>query len=233
MPSHSAAERAALADALTDAGPHRPTLCDGWTTTELAAHLVSRERRPDAAAGILVPALAGWSDRVRGKYVGRSYADLVEAIRTGPPWTSMMAIPGVDARANLVEHFVHCEDVRRAGPGWTARELPDDRQDALWASISSFGRMLFRRSPVSVTLRTPDGRTKQVINRSDGTEGRPSRPNGHPGRSGAQVEEHGVHLVGLPAELTLYSYGRKDQARVQVEGPDAAVAEFRRITLKI
>src|SRR3954471_19920874 len=93
MPSHSAAERAALADALENAGPHRPTLCDGWTTTELAAHLVSRERRPDAAAGILIPALAGWTDRVRDKYATWSYADLVHAIRTGPPWTSPMAIP--------------------------------------------------------------------------------------------------------------------------------------------
>ncbi len=217
MPSHSAAERAALADALTAAGPHRPTLCDGWTTTELAAHLVSRERRPDAAAGVVVPALAGWSSRVRGKYATRPYADLVTAIRTGPPRTSVMALPGVDARANLVEHFVHCEDVRRAGPGWAARDLPVERQDALWASISTFGRMLFRRSPVGVTLASPDGRTKQVVRKT--------------AADGSEIE--GITLVGEPAELTLYGYGRKDQARVHVEGPDAAVAEFRRLTLKV
>jgi uncharacterized protein (TIGR03085 family) len=221
MPSHSAAERAALAEALADAGPRRPTLCDGWTTTELAAHLVSRERRPDATAGLMIGALAGWSDRVRGRYAARPYPELVRAFRTGPPWTSLMAIPGVDARANLVEHFVHCEDVRRAGPGWSARELPAGRQDALWASLSTFGRMLFRRSPVSVTLRTPDGLSKQVIDRSAGGAG----------SSGGSAE--GVHLVGLPAELTLYGYGRKDQALVQVEGPDDAVAAFRRITLEI
>src|SRR5690349_4752118 len=110
MPSHSAAERAALVDALVHAGPRRPTLCDGWTTTELAAHLVSRERRPDAGIGLVVPAFAGWTDYVRGRYATQPYADLVDAIRTGPPITSPMALPGVDARINLVEHFVHCED---------------------------------------------------------------------------------------------------------------------------
>ena len=212
MPSHSAAERAALADALTEAGPHRPTLCDGWTTTELAAHLVARERRPDAALGAVVPVLSGWRDQVESGYARRPYAELVTAIRTGPPVTSPMAIPGVDARINLVEHFVHCEDVLRAGPGWTARELPAARQDALWAALRMLGRLNFRKSPVSVTLRTPDGRSTLVID-----------------RSGAE----GVDLVGAPAELVLYSSGRKDQARVQVEGPDAAVAAFRALTLNV
>jgi uncharacterized protein (TIGR03085 family) len=212
MPSHSAAERAALADALTEAGPHRPTLCDGWTTTELAAHLVAREHRPDAALGAVVPVLAGWTGRVQAQYARRPYADLVTAIRTGPPITSPMALPGVDARVNLIEHFVHCEDVLRAGPGWTARELPAARQHALWVAIQTMSRLTFRKSPVSVTLRTPDGRSKQVLT-----------------RAGAD----GIELVGEPAELTLYSSGRKDQARVQVEGPDAAVAAFRALSLNV
>jgi uncharacterized protein (TIGR03085 family) len=209
MPSHSAAERAALADTLADAGPHRPTLCDGWTTTELAAHLVAREHRPDSAIGLVIPALSGWADRVRGQYATRPYADLVTAIRTGPPRTSPMALPGVDARVNLVEHFVHGEDVRRAGPGWVPRELPKERQDALWDALRVMARMSLRKSPVAVTLRTPDGRSRQVVT-----------------RSGAD----GIELVGEPAELTLYISGRKDQAQVQVEGPDAAVASFRALS---
>jgi uncharacterized protein (TIGR03085 family) len=215
MPSHSSAERAALADTLADAGPNRPTLCDGWTTTELAAHLVTRERRPDSAVASLVPGLSGWTDRVRGNYASKPYAELVDAIRTGPPLTSPLALPGVDSRVNLVEHFVHCEDVRRAysgQPGWTPRELPAARQDALWAQISTMGRLLFRRSPVSVTLRTPDGRTKQVVTRSAGA---------------------GIELVGEPAELTLYAAGRKDHALVQLEGPDDAVAAFREVEFNI
>jgi uncharacterized protein (TIGR03085 family) len=211
MASHSAAERAALVDALTTAGPHVSTLCDGWTTTLLAAHLVTRERRPDAAVGILVPAMAGWNRRVQGRYAQRDYADLVEAIRNGPPRTSVMAIPGLDARLNLLEHFVHCEDVRRAGPNWVPRELPERRQRAFWNQVAAMGKNLFRHSPVSVTLSTPDGRTKQVLDRGD----------------------EGIDLIGVPGELVLYGFGRKDQAQVQIEGPDDAVAAFRKLTLKV
>jgi uncharacterized protein (TIGR03085 family) len=211
MASHSAAERSALADALTNAGPHVSTLCDGWTTTELAAHLFLRERRPDAALGIVLPAMAGWTARVQSNIARRDYAELVEAVRNGPPRTSYSAIPGVDARLNLIEHFVHCEDVRRAGPNWTPRDLPPERQRALWSAVSVAGKRLFRRSPVSVTLSTPDGRTKQVVDRGD----------------------EGIELIGPPAELTLYAFGRKDQSLVQLEGPDDAVAAFRALSLKV
>lgn len=37
-------ERAALAALLEDSGPDGPTLCEGWLTRDLAAHLVLRER---------------------------------------------------------------------------------------------------------------------------------------------------------------------------------------------
>jgi uncharacterized protein (TIGR03085 family) len=211
MASHSAAERTALADALSNAGPHLPTLCDGWTTTELAAHLVIRDRRPDAAAGILISALAGWNQRVQSRYATRPYPDLVELFRAGPPWTSPLALPGVDARANLAEHFVHCEDVRRAIPGWAPRELPADLQQALWDQLSMTGRSLLRRSPVAVTLQTPDGRSKQVLKR----------------------EGEGIELIGEPGELMLYAFGRKDHSQVQIEGPDAAVNEFRRLAFNV
>ena len=48
-------ERERFCDALELAGPVAPTLCEGWLTRDLAAHVVLRERRPDLAAGILVP----------------------------------------------------------------------------------------------------------------------------------------------------------------------------------
>jgi uncharacterized protein (TIGR03085 family) len=211
MPSHSAAERQALADALTDAGPRHPTLCDGWTTTELAAHLVIREARPDAAVGVLVPPLAGWTDKVLAQYAKKDYAELVATFRAGPPRLSVFAVPGVDSRMNLGEYFVHCEDVRRARPGWQPRDHSPEVQTALWQGLALAGRMLLRRSPVTVTLATPEGRRKTVV--SKGGEG--------------------VTLVGRPAELTLYAFGRKDQADVQLEGPDDAVEQFRAVTLKV
>jgi uncharacterized protein (TIGR03085 family) len=213
MPSHSAAERQALADALIQAGPKHTTLCDGWTTTELAAHLVIREGRPDAALGVLVPPLTGWTDRVMAQYAHKDYAELVSTFRSGPPRLSVFSLPGVDSRVNLAEHFVHCEDVRRALPGWEARDLAPAVQRALWSGIAMTGRMLLRRSPVSVTLATPGGERKKVISKQD-------------------KKDEGVTVVGQPGEITLYAFGRKDHADVQLEGPDPAVEAFRALTLK-
>ena len=50
-------ERAEMCDLFASVGPDAPTLCEGWNTSDLLAHLLVRERRPDAAAGIAVPFL--------------------------------------------------------------------------------------------------------------------------------------------------------------------------------
>ena len=46
-------ERGRLCDLLLEVGPDAPTLCEGWTAADLAAHLVIRERKPLAAPGIV------------------------------------------------------------------------------------------------------------------------------------------------------------------------------------
>ena len=46
-------ERGRLCDLLLVVGPDHPTLCEGWTTADLAAHLVIRERKPLAGPGIV------------------------------------------------------------------------------------------------------------------------------------------------------------------------------------
>jgi uncharacterized protein (TIGR03085 family) len=208
--SHSAAERAALVQALCEAGPESPTLCTGWTTRDLAAHLVARERRPDSGPGLLVPAFAGWTERVRRQVARRPYPQLLDQIAGGPPWTSPFALPGADAAANLSEQFVHCEDVRRAADGWTPRPLPADRQQALWQMLASRGRMMLRRSPVPVTLVTPAG----------------ERAEARPGRDGVQ-------LTGEPAELLLYVFGRGTHAQVRLDGPDQAVHRFEQTSFSV
>jgi hypothetical protein len=58
-------ERAAICDLLERFGSDEPTLCEGWRSRDLAAHLVLREGRPDAAPGIVVGFLAGRTKRVR------------------------------------------------------------------------------------------------------------------------------------------------------------------------
>jgi uncharacterized protein (TIGR03085 family) len=211
MPSHSAAERAVLADALTEAGPQGPTLCDGWTTRELAVHLVVREGRPDLGLAGRVPGLSGLVARTVRGIGARPYLDLVETFRAGPPRLSPVALPGVDARLNLAEHFVHAEDVLRARPGWEPRDLPARRQDALWSFLTTMGRVVFRASPGPVVLRTPDGRTHPVGPR--------------PGAGAGPA----VEVIGEPAEILLYGFGRQDHSRVQLEGPDPAVAAFREV----
>lgn len=208
--SHSAQERAALADALADAGPGAPTLCEGWTTQDLAAHLVSRERRPDSAPGILVPALSGWTERVRRDYARRPFEHLVDRFRSGPPVMSWAALPGVDSATNLTEHFVHCEDVRRAAPGWAPRELPPARQEALWRVLRARGRWFFRKAPVGVLLSDLGGREVTVRDR-----------------------EPVVVVRGAPAELVLFAFGRKEHAVVDLEGPDDAVARLRAAELGV
>ncbi len=121
-------ERSALCALLDETGPAAPTLCEGWRTLELAAHLVLRERRLDAAAGVLGGPLAGHTERVQRTLIERTpFPQLVAAIRSGPPRLSPFRIPGVDERANVVEYFVHHEDVRRAailGSSWGGRAAP-------------------------------------------------------------------------------------------------------------
>ena len=73
------AERRGLCDLLLEVGPDAPTLCTGWTTRDLAAHLVVRESRPDASLGIVLPPLSGWTHRVQSGAARLDYAELVDA----------------------------------------------------------------------------------------------------------------------------------------------------------
>ena len=54
-PLFDAAERAQLADLLGELGPEAPTLLVPWTTRDLAAHLILRERDHLAGPGLSCP----------------------------------------------------------------------------------------------------------------------------------------------------------------------------------
>ncbi len=204
--SYSRQERLALCALLDKTGPDAPTLCEGWTTGDLAAHLVLRERRPDAAAGVLGGPLAGYTARVQQGIRDRTpYADLVRLIRSGPPLLSVMAIPGMDERTNLVEFFVHHEDVRRAAPGWEPRQISSAESDLLWQRLR-LARFMLRRAPVGVELARED----------TGADGRSYRIT-------AKNATPVVTVIGSPAELTMWVMGRTGAARVRFDGTDAAV----------
>jgi uncharacterized protein (TIGR03085 family) len=207
---YSREERLGLCALLDEVGPEAPTLCAGWTSRDLAAHLVLRERRPDAGAGIVVGPLAGYTARVQQKLSTRlSYPDLINAIRTGPPRFSMFAIPGVDERANVTEYFVHHEDVRRAAPGWKPRDIAPGLSNLLWDRLRS-AKFVLRKVPVGLEFaRDDDG----ADGNADGSGFRMTI------RRGTPV----VTVIGAPAELTMWAMGRNTAAHVRLDGTDAAM----------
>ena len=207
MVTVSRTERAELCDLLDQLGPEAPTLCTGWSTADLAAHLVVRERKLIAAAGITVPALAGSTARAMGRLrLRHSFGELVALVRTGPPRVSPYRLPGAEAAANTIEFFVHHEDVRRAQPGWEPRPLEPGVEDVLWDQLHSRAGLMVRHSPVPLTFRRESGEEVDGRRRND------DRGLGT------------VTVVGRPAELVLYASGRQRVARVEQLGDDSAVA---------
>jgi uncharacterized protein (TIGR03085 family) len=203
--TYSRDERLALAALLEETGPDAPTLCAGWQTRDLAAHVVVRERRPDTGVGMLGGPLAGYTARVQHGYLDRhGYPQLIELFRAGPPRLSPFAIPGADEAANTVEYFVHHEDVRRGADGWTERELPPGLSDALWKRLKS-ARLFLRGAPTGVVLARADASTPPII---------------------AKHAPSPVTVAGTPAELTLWSMGRVRAAKVAFDGPEDAVARL-------
>ncbi|GAA3082790.1 TIGR03085 family metal-binding protein [Streptosporangium carneum] len=207
--THARAERAALADLLVRLGQDAPTLCEGWTSFDLAAHLVLRERRLDAAGGIALRPLAGYTASVQESLKARyGYAGLTGLVGTGPGGLYGL-LPGLDEAVNTVEFFVHHEDVRRAQPGWEPRELSPGLDEVLWRRLRPLTRLLLRRSPVGVVLHRIGGGVAL----------------GGPG-GGPRVE-----VTGRSGELLLFCFGRQRHARVEVAGGEKAVAELMRAPL--
>jgi uncharacterized protein (TIGR03085 family) len=207
--SYSREERLALCALLDKTGPDAPTLCAGWTTGDLAAHLVLREHRPDAAAGVMGGPLAGYTARVQQRLRARiPFPDLLRMIRSGPPRLSFMALPGMDENLNLVEYFVHHEDVRRAAADWEPREIGSGESALLWQRLRR-ARFMFRHAPVGVELARDDME-------GDGQAYRITAKNATPA----------VTIIGSPAELTMWTMGRTTAARIRLDGTEAAVSKL-------
>ncbi|MGV0746228.1 TIGR03085 family metal-binding protein [Mycolicibacterium sp. XJ870] len=195
-------ERAALVESMRAAGPDAPTLCEGWTTRDLAAHLVVRERRLDAAPGIMVPQLAGYTAKVQQQVTDSTdWSTLVDRIAAGPPLYSPFKL--LDPLVNVAEMFIHNEDVRRAQPGWEPRVLDNATVNALTRQVATMARMAMGKSPARVKLTAPDGKTLATV--GNGPE---------------------VTVTGAPGELLMFAAGR-EQAQVTFAGDDDAVAALR------
>lgn len=201
--SYAQAERQGLADDLLRLGPEAETLCEGWKAADLAAHLVVRDRRPDAAAGILIGRLAEHTTRVQANERDRwSWPELVERVRTGPPFP--VHLSPLDAAINTVEYFVHHEDLLRAQPAALPRKLDPDLEALLWSRAKQGGRMLVRKAAVGVTLAAP-GYGEATIRRR------------------API----VTVTGSPGELVLWMFGRQRAAEVTYSGDELSIERLR------
>ena len=202
--NHAQIERAALSDLFAQLGPDASTLCEGWTTRDLAAHLVVRESRPDAALGIIATPFAKHGDKVRLRYAAKPYSELVAAVRSGPPKWSVMRPGPIDRAANTLEYFVHHEDVRRAQDGWEPRQLDAGLESELWKILSRMGKILARRAPAGIVL-CPPGRASVTL----------------------KDTEPRVELHGDVGELVMFLEGRQRATRVTLDGPDDAAESLR------
>ena len=196
-------ERLALADSLLAAGPDAPTVCEGWLTRDLAAHIVVRERRPDASIGILLKPLQGHLQAVQGKLAAEDYVELVGKVRF-PQALSPVRIDAVDEAMNLTEFFIHHEDVRRGTPGWTPRQLSPAYEEALRKRVRSTARLSARRFRGTIVVHSPGLATFEV------------------GAGGERVE-----VSGAPGELLLFFSGRQRVANVDVSGAPELVERLK------
>ena len=206
MTGFALAERLALASTMEQLGPDAPTLCAGWSVRDLAAHIVLRERRPDAAAGIVLRRVAPHTERVQARIAAGSFPDLLRRMQTRPWW-----IRPVDELINVTEMFVHHEDVRRAQPGWAPRDLDHDLRQALFRQLRRIPLRRLRRLPAVVHLEAPGFGAARA------------------GGSGPDT----VRITGDPGELLLFLVGRQSHAVVNLDGPVPLTEHLRRTRLGI
>ena len=195
-------ERDALCDTLHEAGPEAPTLCVGWLTADLAAHLLAREKRPDAGPGIILPGpFARHTQKVMDQYRAKGYDVMVAELRHGPP---RLFRAGPMAALNVVENWIHHEDVRRAN-GQGPRPADSEVDEILWGSLKTTALIAKRKiKGAGLVLRTPAG-AERVIKQAVPL----------------------VTITGEPGELVLFMSGRQEAAEIQIDGEPEAVALIR------
>lgn len=222
------ASRDALVSALLAAGPNQSTLCEGWQTQHLAAHIHLREMSP-LAAGLLVRPLSrplGGKTMALGDRAStpHEFSALVERIATGPPVAARARGSRVLTRlgstgparrlselSNLLEFYVHTEDVRRAQPRWAPRRLSEDYADALFRQLRAVARVHYRKTTHGTTLVRTNG---------DSIEVNPLKtlvPGARRATSAAGSVGSRTYISGPAGELVMHAFGRTEHALVLVD----------------
>ena len=201
-------ERRSFAVDFRAADPNAPTLCAGWTTRHLCAHLVQREHAILRNVWDQVTTKAPGEERFMRRLVDEAgtpdgYAALVDRFAAGPSRRSLMG--RFDEALNLVEYVVHHEDLRRGSGPVPPRELPPAELDEIWRRARPVLKRAYRKAPVGVEL-APDGGAVTAV------------------RSGPST----VTVAGPPLELLLHAFGRRSAADVRVDGSSDGVTSFAR-----
>lgn len=218
MQHHAVDERHALSETLRRAGPDSDTLCGEWTTAQLAAHLVLRERSVGESLGRLP--VRRWKERAEQQVLELAerepYERLVDAVERGPSWTDvtwpvpvawLWSLPPVREATNLLEYLVHNEDVRRVVAGWEPRSASMDFQHAAWQRLRVAARLTLRSVPVGLALCWPSH--GEIRTRLAGR--------------GAPM----VTVTADPVELAMFTFGRLAVARVEYDGTPSDVEAVR------
>jgi uncharacterized protein (TIGR03085 family) len=141
-------ERREICDLLLELGPDAPTLCEGWTTADLAAHMVLREH------------FQRWPDPKLAAEKAKGFPAVVSRLRAGAPLVPWR-LPRLRNVLNGMEFFTHHEDVRRAN-GRQPRPTMPDLEALSWRMTGYNGRRLARLiRPYSIELVSPDGATRR------------------------------------------------------------------------
>jgi uncharacterized protein (TIGR03085 family) len=142
-------ERRDLCDLLVELGPTAPTLCEGWTTLDLAAHLVLREH------------FSRWTGERISREKAKGLPVLIDRLRKGPPLVPWR-LPRIRTLLNGVEYFIHHEDVRRAN-GRSRRTDRPDLERLAWRMTGFAGRRTARQiRPHGLELRRPGGEPRHL-----------------------------------------------------------------------
>lgn len=206
--SHAQTERALLCDALLAVGPSAPTLCEGWTAHDLAAHVWLRENEFINSLGFFAPKFEARTEaRVAELEEQLQYGELVDLVRHGPPRFSLFALPGADEAANGVELLIHGMDVRRPN-GIAEPDRGPDFDAWVWKRLNGIASMMLRKPPVAVVLQWA----------------------GHPDKTVRVGQgDRIVTVVGAPIELLLYASGRREAADVELIGLEVGAGRTGRL----